>query len=317
MEIFSGIENLTTKFKKSVICIGNFDGIHYGHRKIIEQTVKLAKERNVKSLLITFSEHPRIIFAKKDNAKPLYILNTNKEKNQNIKNLGLDGILYLKSGLAFLTIEPEDFIKEIIQKQLNATAVIVGYDFHFGKGRKGDTGFLKQYGKKFGFNVIKIDAVEKNHEIVSSSHIRHYLEVGELEKAENLLGCKYSFSGKIIHGSGRGRKLSFPTANVQVSEQYKLIPGDGVYLVKLEIDREKKFGLCNIGVRPTFEEHDLVIEIYIYHNNDQDLYDQNLKVTLIKRLRNEIKYNQVEELIEQMERDKVTGLQLIKHYNLK
>jgi len=316
MDVFFGIENLPQEYKKSAICIGNFDGIHIGHRQIIAKTVGISREKSVKSLMITFEEHPRIFFAKMKNKTAIPVLNTLEEKNEILKTTEIDAVLYLKTNKKFLSIDPEIFLKDLIVEKINASSVVIGYDFRFGKDRKGNVALMQKCGKKYNFQVNQITAITKNNEIVSSSLIRSFLENGNLETAEEFLGSKYRFSGKIVHGSGRGKQLGFPTANVEVDHDYKLIPAKGVYFAKLKISDEIKFGLCNIGIRPTFDEHELVIEIFVYENDNADLYDSQIEVVLLKRMRDEIKYDTVEELILQMEIDKQSGLQLIKQYNL-
>ncbi len=315
MDVFFGIENLSKNYKNAVVCIGNFDGIHFGHRQIVKKSIEEAKKINVKSLMVTFDKHPRIIFAEKNSTIPIPILNTNNEKNFVLQNTGLDGVLYLKSDINLLSIEPEKFLKDIIVDKINATKVIVGYDFRYGKDRKGNIELMTHCGAKYKFQVIQIDAITKSNEIVSSSIIRRYLEQGNLEKAEEFLDDKYLIHGKIVHGTGRGRKLGFPTANVEISNKNKLIPARGVYFSRLKIDNEITHGLCNIGVRPTFDEYELVIEVYIYENENVNLYNKNIEITLLNKMRDEIKYDNAEKLIQQMNLDKQYGLQLIKQYN--
>lgn len=315
MEVFFGKENLPEKYKRAVICIGNFDGVHYGHQQIINKTIEIAKSKSTKSLMITFDQHPRIIFSRQTGKSPIPVLTTIRERNEILETMGLDAVLYLKAEPALFTIEPEEFLKSLIVEKINASDVIIGYDFHFGKNRAGNVDLMKKCGNKYNFCVDQFAAIQRNNEIISSSIIRNYLENGNLEKAEEYMGRKYKFSGTIVHGSGRGRHLGFPTANVKPDNEYKLIPGIGVYLVRLKMTDETKFGLCNIGVRPTFNEHDLVIEIYIYDNQKKDLYEEEIEIALLNRMRDEIKYETKEALIEQMEKDKVKGLELIKQYN--
>lgn len=316
MEVFLGIENLPDLYRNSVICIGNFDGIHYGHHRIVKDTIILAKKNEVKSLMVTFDRHPRIVFAKKTNRQPVKVLNTIPEKNRTLKKTGLDAVLYLRTENDFFSINPEEFIKKIIVDNIDASIVIVGYDFRFGKNRKGNVELMQSCGQKYGFQVRQMKAVKKDGDIVSSSIIRKYLETGKLEQAVKMLGRNYRLSGRVVHGSGRGRDLGFPTANVAPDNLYKLVPGIGIYLVRLQINGEVKFGLCNIGVRPTFDEEDLKIEIYIYDNKEKDRYGQDIEVEFIQRIRDEIRFDSTEKLIKQMEKDKILGLKLIKQYNL-
>jgi riboflavin kinase/FMN adenylyltransferase len=315
MDIFTGIGNLPENYKNAVVCIGNFDGIHHGHQNIINRCIEEAQKTGVASLLVTFDRHPRNVFAAVNGQKPIPVLNTNEEKNEILRNTRMKGILYLKTNTDFLSAEPEEFLKNIIVNKIKASKVIVGYDFRFGRNRKGDVDLMMYCGEKYDFQVIQIDAFTFDGEIVSSSRIRQLLKAGDLEKSEKLLGYQYYFSGTIVHGSGRGAELGFPTANVKLNHADKLVPSYGVYLTKIKIKEEFKFGLCNIGVRPTFNEHDLVLEIYIYDNKQSDLYGEKIKVTLLHRMRDEIKYSTVSELIEQMNKDKQNGLEIIKQYN--
>ena len=315
MDIFFGINNLPEKYRKAVICLGNFDGIHFGHQQNINTCIEEAKTIGVKSLLVTFEIHPRIFFAKKNNYEVTPLLNTNDEKNLILSKTEIDGVLYLETSDELLGLGADEFVRSIIINKIKVSKVIFGYDFHFGKGRKGNVDLMLKCGEKYDFEVIQVDAVQKGEEIVKSSLIRKYLIDGELDKSENLLGYHYHFSGKIVHGSGRGAGLGFPTANIDVSNKYKLIPAYGVYFTKLKINNETKYGLCNIGVRPTFDENDLVIEIFIYDLDSTDLYARHIEVTMLQRLRNEIRYETVDELIEQMNIDKAMGQNLFKQYN--
>jgi len=315
MDVFLGIENLPGNYENAVICLGNFDGIHFGHQQIINSCITEAKSQNVKSLLVTFEIHPRIIFAEKSNREVTPLLNTNEEKNAILEKTGIDGVLYLKTSDELLGLGADEFVRSIIIKKIKVSKVIFGYDFHFGKDRKGNVDLMLKCGEKYNFEVIQVDAVQMGEEIVKSSLIRKHLIDGELEKSENLLGYPYHFAGEIVHGSGRGTALGFPTANVDVSNKYKLIPAYGVYFTKLKINKEIKYGLCNIGVRPTFDEHDLVIEIFIYDLDETDIYDRHVEVTMLQRLRDEIRYETVDELVDQMNIDKTMGQNLIKLYN--
>ncbi len=315
MKVIFGVENLTKNFSNAVVCIGNFDGIHYGHRKIINTCIREAKRTNTKSLLVTFDRHPKNVFAELKNGQPLPILTTNEEKNILLEETEIDGILYLETDPEFLSVAPEEFLKELIVEKIGAGSVVVGYDFRFGKARKGGIELMLQCGEKYQFDVVHIQAVQINGQVVSSSKIRNYLKQGDLSAAEQALGYKYHFSGRIVHGSGRGTGMGFPTANVEIDNPRKLVPAKGIYLTKVIIDRREKFGLCNIGVRPTFDESDLVIEIFIYYEKDVNLYNLPIEVTILHRMRDEIKYNTQEALIEQMRIDKQNGLKLIKQYN--
>ncbi len=314
MDLFSGIETVHRDYQNSIVCIGNFDGIHLGHREIIKKCCEEAVSQQVKSLLITFDRHPRNVIADQNNAPKTSILNTVEEKNRLLTQTRIDGVLYLKTDTGFLAAEPEDFLKTIIADKISAQKVIIGYDFRFGRSRKGDVDMMKHCGKKHNFQVEQVAAVKQQAVIISSSKIRQLLQTGDLEAARKMLGYHYQFSGKIVHGSGRGRKLGFPTANVELNHTHKLIPATGVYLVAVSIADQAKYGLANIGVRPTFEETEVVIEIYIYDNND-DLYGQSITVTMLTKMRDEIKYNSVDKLIKQMKLDKEKGLELIKQYN--
>ncbi len=315
MNVIFGVENLTNNFSNAVICIGNFDGIHYGHRQIITTCIREAKKINTKSLLVTFDKHPRNVFAELKNGPPLPILTTNEEKTILLEDTGIDGILFLETDPDFLSVGPEEFLKQVIVDKIGASQVIVGYDFRFGKARLGNVELMQQCGKKYQFNVVQAEAVRVNGEIVSSSGIRNYLKQGNLAAAEQALGYQYHFSGRVIHGSGRGTMMGFPTANIEIDNPRKLVPARGIYLTRVVIDGRDKFGLCNIGVRPTFGESDLVIEIFIYHEKNVNLYNLPIEVTLLHRMRDEIKYDSQDALIEQMRIDKQNGLELIKQYN--
>ncbi|MBN2281914.1 MAG: bifunctional riboflavin kinase/FAD synthetase [Candidatus Marinimicrobia bacterium] len=315
MEIFHGLENLPISYQKAVICLGNFDGVHTGHRQIIEICISEAQKMAAKSLLVTFDRHPRIYFSQKSGCDATPLLNTNDEKNNILSCTALDGVLYLEMTEELLDLEAERFLKDVIVDKIKVSKVVFGYDFHFGKDRKGNIDLMQFCGEKYHFDVIQVGALKKENEIVSSSLIRKYLLAGDLEKSKGLLGYDYHFSGTVVYGSGRGTGLGFPTANVDVSNKYKLIPATGVYFTKVKINNETKFGLCNIGTRPTFDEQDLIIEIYIYDLDGKNLYHRHIEVDLLRRLRDEIRYETIEKLIDQMKLDKAMGENLMKQYN--
>ncbi len=307
MEVFNSLSEVQ-KNKNTVITLGTFDGIHLGHKKIIEGVIKKAEKLNARSFLITFNPHPRSIVSKGHSIK---LLHTLEEKIDILKDLGIQNLLIIKFTQEFSQLSSEEFVKNYIINGIGLNEIVIGYDHHFGKGRGGDEQTLREMGKEFDFNVTKVDAVNINGTSVSSTKIRNALADGNINMANSFLGRYYSFNGKVIKGDGRGRTLGFPTANIKLNNENKLLPAIGIYAVELMMTNEKHFGLMSIGKRPTFyNEGQLTTEIYIY-DFDRDIYNENVTVKVIERIRGEEKYSSPEELVAQMKKDKEAGVEIM------
>ena len=311
MQIFEDLSKVSYN-KNSVVTLGTFDGIHLGHKKIIDGVVKKAAVLGGRSFLITFYPHPRKVVSKGNHIK---LLSTPSEKAFMLSQLGIENMLIVKFSKEFSQLTPDAFIEKYIVDGIGAKEVVIGYDHHFGKGRGGDIDFLKEKGIESGFDVTVVPAYDIGGETISSSKIRRAISEGDLSKANRYLGRSYSFSGKVIHGDKRGRELGFPTANLDLENEDKLLPAIGIYVVGVIVNDKSYYGLLSVGKRPTFySSGEIVTEVYIYGFND-DIYNETIEVVVLERIRGEEKFSSVESLVEQMNNDKKTGIEIIKKLN--
>lgn len=294
--------------------LGVFDGVHKAHQHIIRSAVDDAKKRAVPSLCISFEPHPRTIKNASDE-EPIPVLTTMKEKILYLEELGLDGTLFIDITEKFLNLEAAEFIEQILQDRIEASELVVGYNYRFGNNREGDTKLLQEKGEYFGFQTRVIDPYKINGNTVSSTLIRKLIKNGHIEQANRMLGKPYCILGHVGTGNQIGRKIGFPTANVVVHEQDKLLPGNGVYFTEITLEGEKHFGICNLGVRPTFGKNDLGIEVHILGLDKIDLYDKEIKLKFHEKMRDEIKFDSVDDLAQQIKKDKKEGMQKIGKYN--
>ncbi|WP_353101940.1 bifunctional riboflavin kinase/FAD synthetase [Myroides odoratus] len=300
MKIFSSIGEFKTD-KKVVATLGTFDGVHIGHQMIIKKLVDAAKELDAESLVLTFFPHPRMVL-KQDHG--IRLLNTLEEKQELLAHLGLDNLVVQKFDLDFANLTAEEFVKQVLVDTFNISKIIIGYDHRFGKNRTADIHDLKRFGAFYGFEVEEISAQEIDHVSISSTKIRTALEDGNIALANEFLGHAYHFSGKVIHGKKLGRTLGFPTANFEISESYKMIPQNGIYVVESEIEGEQVKGMMSIGINPTFVNHPHTIEVN-FLDWSGDLYNKTLKVRILDRIRDEQKFNSLEELITCLKQDEL------------
>ena len=298
MKTFQDISSFTTK-DKTFVTIGTFDGVHFGHKEIINKLVFDAKKAGKKSVLLTFFPHPRMVLQKDASIK---LINTINERAALLEKTGLDYLIIHPFSKEFSRLTALDFVRNILVNQLNISKLIIGYDHHFGKNREGNIEQLTEYSHTFDFSVEEIPAQDIDDVSVSSTKIRRALAAGNLKTANNYLGYSFMLSGKVINGKKLGGKIGFPTANIDVKESYKLIPKTGVYVVKSTINKTIVFGMMNIGNRPTVSGKHQTIEVYFFDFN-KDLYGADLKIELLYFLRDEHKFNSIEELINQLKED--------------
>jgi riboflavin kinase/FMN adenylyltransferase len=311
MQVFDSIKDLV-KDKNTVLTLGTFDGIHSGHQQILNRLIDRSKQEGCRNLVITFHPHPRTVVSNNFNIK---LLTTLDEKKVILEKIGIDNLLIINFTKEFASLTPREFIYQYLVKSIGVREIVLGHDHHFGKGRDGNVDLLQKIGEDEGFSVSVVDAIYITDEIVSSTKIRNALNEGNIKKANALLGRDYSFTGTVVSGDRRGRELGYPTANIKLFSQEKLLPAIGVYAVNVLLDKEKYRGLLSIGNRPTFyDEGDLVTEVYIYDFN-QEIYGAKVTVELVERLRGEEKFNSAEELINQMNKDKENGLRILKLNN--
>lgn len=294
----------------SVITIGTFDGVHLGHKKIIERLCKFGQHNQLNSLILTFFPHPRMVLNKDYNLK---LLNTIEEKKNRLEALGVNALVIEPFTLDFANLSAKDFVKTVLVDQLNAKHIIIGYDHRFGKNRTANIDDLKLYGASLGFTVEEIPAEDIEAVSISSTKIRNALNEGFIKKANRYLGDNYKIQGQVIKGKGIGKSLNYPTANIQVNSKLKLIPKQGVYIIKCLIDKTFKWGMINIGINPTFNTSKLSIEVHFLDYNN-DLYGKTLNIELLKHLRDEKKFNSIDELKNQIMLDESQTRDFIKNH---
>jgi riboflavin kinase/FMN adenylyltransferase len=307
MQVYNDLNSIE-KDENTVLTIGTFDGIHLGHREIIEKVKKEASFYGGRSFLVTFNPHPRKVVSKSGKVN---ILSTLKEKKEILSSSGLENLFIINFTKEFSQISAEQFVTEYLIKSIGLKEIIIGYDHHFGKGRGGSIETLMEMGEQNNFIVDRINEVNINGDKISSTAIRNALADGNVKHANKLLGRYYSFSGEVVHGDKRGRTLGFPTANIKLDDEDKLLPALGIYVVEFFVKGNKHYGLLSIGRRPTFyNEGNIVPEVYIY-SFDEDIYDEFVTVNVMQRLRGEEKFSSVENLVEQMNKDKEAGLEIL------
>ncbi|MBK8054358.1 MAG: bifunctional riboflavin kinase/FAD synthetase [Saprospiraceae bacterium] len=305
MNIYKNINDLPA-FKNPVITIGSFDGVHAGHQKILLRVKTLADEINGESVVITFFPHPRKIIDPREQG--LSVLNTLDEKIEQISSLGIGNIVIVPFTFEFSRLSPREYIEKFIIGCFHPKYIVIGYDHKFGLNRAGDIHLFKDYENKGHFHVIEIPRQEVDEVTVSSTKIRSAILTGKIEDASLLLNHPYVLTGKVIHGDKLGTKLGYPTANLYISEKEKLIPMEGVYAVKTEIEGEEFNGMMYIGKKPTVSEQaGINIEINIFDFN-QNIYDKTIKINIIKYLRNDIKFDTLDQLKEQLAIDEKNAL---------
>ena len=280
--------------------IGTFDGVHLGHQKIIAQITAAARDKDCDSLVLTFFPHPRMVLQEGTEMKQL---NTIEEKTALLEQLGVDHLVIHPFDKAFSRMTAEEFVKEVLVDTFRLKKIIIGYDHRFGRNRTADINDLITYGETYGFEVAQISAEELNAVSISSTKIRTALNEGNIELANNYLGYPYAITGKVVKGQQLGRTIGYPTANISVQEDYKLIPQNGVYVVQSTIQEKTVFGMMNIGNRPTVDGTSQTIEVH-FLDFDQDLYHQTIRVSLLKRLRSEQKFPSLDALKNQLLHDK-------------
>jgi riboflavin kinase/FMN adenylyltransferase len=311
MKVYSNIENLPS-FNKAVVTIGTFDGVHLGHQQIIEQLKKEAQAIGGETVLVTFDPHPRKIVSN----KPLQLINSLPEKIELLQNQGVDNIVVVPFTRSFSSQTANEYVEDFLVKKFHPHTVIIGYDHRFGKDRSGDFHLLEEYAGRHAFKLIEIPVHLVDEAAISSTKIREALLNGWLEDACRFLGYDYFFEGLVVQGNKLGRTIGYPTANLQPKMEDKLIPGNGVYAVTVEIIKEQENknkvlppfkGMMNIGTRPTVDGTKRVIEVNIF-DFDEDIYGATLRVYLKKFLRQEQKFNGLDALKEQLAKDKLDAL---------
>ncbi|MCP1996767.1 bifunctional riboflavin kinase/FAD synthetase [Flavobacterium sp. HSC-61S13] len=309
MKTFSSIYNFHAQ-QKTIVTLGTFDGVHLGHQMIIRKLVSASALMGGESLVLTFFPHPRMVLKQDDTIR---LLNTMSEKIELLERYGLDNLVVHKFDADFSQLSAEDFVAQILVKQFNVGKIIIGHDHRFGKNRTADIHDLRNFGLKYHFEVEEISAQEIDHVSISSTKIRKALEIGDIAMANEYLGYDYFFSGIVVSGKKLGRTIGYPTANIEVTESYKLIPKNGIYIVTSELEGKTICGMMSIGINPTFENHPYTIEVN-FLDWEGDLYGKNLKISVHERIRDEMRFDQFDLLIEKIREDEqITRKYFIEH----
>lgn len=299
MNIYHSIHDFSTS-KKTIITLGTFDGVHLGHKKIIERLLQ-SSSQDEESLVLTFFPHPRMVLQE---ASDIKLLNTIEERSQLLEKAGLQNLIIHPFDQAFSRLTAEEFVKNILVDIFNIKKIIIGHDHRFGRNRTANIDDLIVFGQEYGFEVEQISAQEIDEVSISSTKIRNALHEGKILLANEYLGYPYFFTGTVVHGKKLGRTIGFPTANLEIEENYKLIPAYGVYAVECMVENQNVNGMLNIGIKPTFEGESASIEVHLF-DFDGDLYDKKIKVVLRKHIREEQKFSSVEDLKSQLKKDEL------------
>jgi riboflavin kinase/FMN adenylyltransferase len=299
MQVHYGFESYKN-IKNPIVTVGTFDGVHFGHQKIIQRLQKIAKKNNGESVLLTFDPHPRKILL---NDQGLKLIHTINEKINILENLGLDHLVIYPFTLEFSKFSAKRYIDELLIQKLGTHTLVIGYDHHFGNDREGNIDLLKKYEKSNPFYLEEIKAHEIEEIKISSTKVRSAIEKGNIHLVNDYCGHFYEFSGEVVHGNGIGKTIGTPTANIKLNSNEKIIPLDGVYAVICQIKDANYKGIMNIGFKPTVDEgQKRTVEIHLF-DYEKEIYGQDLRTKVIERIRDEVKFNSLKELKNQILKD--------------
>ena len=300
MRIFYGLEGVEI-IKKPIITIGTFDGVHVGHQKIVDTIVKKARITGGESVLLTFSPHPRMVLF--PDSHQLKLIQTENEKIDKLSETGLENLIIFPFTFEFSRLSAMEFVRDILVNTLNIHTIVIGYDHQFGRNREGNIQYLKDVSATYEFEAIEIPAKEIDEINISSTKIRKAIENGDIERANLFLGAKFELNGTVIEGAQIGRTIGFPTANLFIEDSTKILPANGVYVVAVLLDEVRFKGVMNIGFRPTIDTSlRKQIEIHIF-DFERDIYGRKLQVEILTRLRDEIKFENKDFLVKQIQQD--------------
>ncbi|MBK7184157.1 MAG: bifunctional riboflavin kinase/FAD synthetase [Bacteroidetes bacterium] len=307
MKVYTNIDDFIG-VKNPIVTTGTFDGVHVGHQKIIARLKALAKEEDGETVLLTFYPHPRMVLFPEDNE--LQLINTQPEKIELLEKYGIDHLIIYPFTKEFSRLSSVEFVRNILVNTIKTKRLVIGYNHHFGRNREGSFEHLKEYGPLYGFDVEEIPAKDIDSIEISSTKIRTALLAGDVTTANTYLGHEFSICGKVVGGKQLGRTIGYPTANIQLQDKYKIIPADGVYAVKVRHNGQLYGGMLNIGNNPTIEGKGRSIEVNIF-DFDMDIYNQDATIYFIERLRDEVKFNGLDELTKQLALDKTNSEKIL------
>ena len=308
MKTHSDLNNFNAT--NSVVTIGTFDGVHMGHRIVIDRLKEYAKIYGGETVVFTFSPHPRLITS--PNETNLRLLTTLEEKKQLLAELGIDHLVVFPFTKEFSELTYSEFVEQILVDKIKTHCLVVGYDHKFGKNREGGFEYLRQCGEKFNLKIEKLEPLMLNDTYINSTQIRLALQNGNIKTANRYLGYNFTLHGKVVEGRHVGRKMGYPTANIEVSDVNKLIPKHGVYAVSINLDGKNFGGMLSIGSCPTFNQNadNRSIEVNIF-DFDDDIYNKEITLAFIGKIRDEQKFNDADALIEQLKKDKHAALEIL------
>ena len=298
MIVFKGIENITGDFRGSFVTIGNFDGVHLSHQIICRKLASEAQAAGTKSMVITFDPHPKMILHPA--IRPFYLITTLEEKTKLLENCGIDGVLIIPFSIEYSRNTAEQFVHEFLGQKLAIKKIIIGHDYTFGQGKRGNSDYLISCGRDMGFAVEIVDAVKAGEDIISSTLVRNLILKGELKKVSELLGRYYNVAGTVVSGQGRGVGLGFPTANIDPEKE--LLPPAGIYAAFVDVEGRRYQAALNIGEKPTFGDYTSTFEVHLL-DFSEDLRGKRLNTKFVEKMRDIIKFDSPEKLKEQITAD--------------
>jgi len=307
VNVYNSIDNFPGS-ANAVVTIGTFDGVHIGHQQIIRNLRKLAAETHGETVLLTFFPHPRMVLQPDDN--DLKLITTMVEREELLRSFGIDHLIIQPFDKEFSRISATEFVRDQLMQKIGMKTLVIGYDHHFGRNREGSYKDLEEMAPVYGFRLEEINEQVINHIAVSSTKVRKALLEGDIDSANQLLGHRFSFRGKVVMGDKIGRTLGFPTANIEIPEAYKLVPAEGIYAVQIRIGQQLKKGMLYIGTRPVVNGKSLRIEVNIFEF-DQEIYNQEIQVMFVSRIRGDLPFTDINALKEKMKEDKVIATKLL------
>jgi riboflavin kinase/FMN adenylyltransferase len=310
MKVIRSLEKIPREFRDAFVTIGNFDGVHLGHIPILRKLIEEAHRENRKAVVITLDPHPKKVL--RPDIRPFYLITSTEEKIKLLEDIGLDGLILIPFDLNFSKMTAESFVCDILWDKLHIRKIFVGHDYSFGKSKTGNKIFLAEFGKTLGFEVDIINAIKLDDETISSTRLRHLILEGDVRTAARLLGRPYNVSGIVVQGKKRGSILGIPTANIKPEKE--LIPAQGVYAVISHLEKDRYKGVLNIGFNPTFSDTELSVEVYLLDFSG-DIYGKEVDVLFIERIRDEVKFENSEQLVKQIWKDIDEARTILKAYS--